>query len=232
MVLKLYYDLLSQPSRALYVLLKHVKYPFESVPVALRKREQYSESFTKLNRFNKVPIIEHDGFILTESVAIVQYLAREKIVPDSLYPSDSKNRAKVDQFLEWHHIGLRLNLMVYFSMRFLEPQMTGKQPDPKKVLEAQKRMEATLNDFENKWLGDSNKYLIGDKPTVADLFGICEIEQPRMIGYDAQDKYPRIEAWMQRVREDFNPSYDEAHAILNKVAKKYESEHGKRVSKL
>lgn len=36
MTLKLYYDLMSQPSRALYIFLQVAKIPFESCPVALR----------------------------------------------------------------------------------------------------------------------------------------------------------------------------------------------------
>lgn len=36
--LKLYYDLLSQPSRALYIFFKKAKIPFEAVPIELRKR--------------------------------------------------------------------------------------------------------------------------------------------------------------------------------------------------
>lgn len=34
---RLYYDLMSQPSRALYIFLHLAKIPFEGVPVALRK---------------------------------------------------------------------------------------------------------------------------------------------------------------------------------------------------
>jgi len=39
-----------------------------------------------------------------------------------------------------------------------------------------------------------------------------------MAGYDARTEYPKIAAWMERVRQDLNPHYDEAHRILNKIA--------------
>lgn len=39
-----------------------------------------------------------------------------------------------------------------------------------------------------------------------------------MAGYDARTEYPKIAAWMERVRQDLNPYYDEAHRILNKIA--------------
>jgi glutathione S-transferase len=39
-------------------------------------------------------------------------------------------------------------------------------------------------------------------------------------GYDARTEYPKIAAWMERVRQDLSPHYDEAHCILNKMAMK------------
>lgn len=41
-----------------------------------------------------------------------------------------------------------------------------------------------------------------------------------MAGYDARTEYPKIAAWVERVRQDLNPHYDEAHSILNKMATK------------
>lgn len=37
-------------------------------------------------------------------------------------------------------------------------------------------------------------------------------------GYDARTEYPVIAAWMERVRKDLTPHYDEAHSIVNKLA--------------
>jgi len=39
-----------------------------------------------------------------------------------------------------------------------------------------------------------------------------------MAGYDARTEYPKIAAWMERVRQDLNPHYDEAHRYVNKIA--------------
>jgi hypothetical protein len=38
--------------------------------------------------------------------------------------------------------------------------------------------------------------------------------------YDARTEYPKIAAWMERVRQNLNPHYDEAHNIVNKIAAK------------
>lgn len=61
-----YYDLMSQPCRALYIFLKMTGIPFESKEIALRKLEQMTDEYARINPFKKVPAIDDDGFILTE----------------------------------------------------------------------------------------------------------------------------------------------------------------------
>lgn len=66
MSLKLYFDLLSQPSRALYIFMKKNHVPFEQKLVNLGKGEHLQPEFEKINPLKKVPVIEHNGFYLTE----------------------------------------------------------------------------------------------------------------------------------------------------------------------
>ncbi|KAL4716694.1 hypothetical protein ACJJTC_004813 [Scirpophaga incertulas] len=146
MVLKLYYDLMSQPSRTLYILLKKANREFESKLVALKKGEHFSDEFTKVNRIQRVPVIDHNGFILTESVAIVKYLAYRRIIPESLYPHDIEKQARVDEFLEWHHIGLRLHCAMYFRAKYLEP-LLGKKNDERTLTGYENRMVQALEVF-------------------------------------------------------------------------------------
>lgn len=217
MSLKLYGNLLSQPARAIFLFLKANGIPHEFKFVDLAKGEHLSEEYEKLNPLKKVPVIEDDGFILRESVGILRYLCREKNVQDHWYPKDSKLQAKVDEYLEWQHLDIRLNCSLYFLTKYLMPQLKGEPPNEAKVAECEIRLKRTLELLENVWLKDTS-YLTGNKITIADLLGVCEVEQPRMAGYDARTEYPKIAAWMERVRQDLNPHYDEAHRILNKIA--------------
>ena len=66
MSLKLYYFLLSQPSRALYIFLKKCNIPFESKIVNLGKAEQLTPEYLEINPHGKVPAIDHNGFKLSE----------------------------------------------------------------------------------------------------------------------------------------------------------------------
>lgn len=56
--------------------------------------------------------------------------------------------------------------------------MTGEPPLLDQVESWKKKMEIALNEVEDVWL-KNNPYLAGEKISVADLIGICEIDQPR-----------------------------------------------------
>ncbi|XP_045773143.1 glutathione S-transferase theta-1-like [Maniola jurtina] len=220
MVLKLYIDFLSQPSRALYILLKTAKCDFEKKLVDLRKGAHFTDEFTAINRFQKVPVIDHNGFILTESVAIIKYLSRENLIPDSLFPKESKSQARVDEFLEWQHLGLRAYCAMYFIVKVVNPKFTGKSPRAETLMGFEKRMISSLETFEKHWLQNGTEYIAGDSITVADLLAACELEQPRAAGYDPAENFKDISTWWKKVRTHFNPYYDEAHVVINNLTQK------------
>lgn len=66
MPLSFYYDLMSQPCRAVYIFLKMTGIPYQAKEIALRKAEHMSEEYMRINPFKKVPVIDDDGFLLTE----------------------------------------------------------------------------------------------------------------------------------------------------------------------
>lgn len=239
MTVKFYFDLLSQPSRALYILFKVTKFPHEPIPVALRNGVHLTEEFKNdVSRFQKVPCIIDDGFKLSESVAILRLIPHKDLqeglnanssllffrylknstdlIPDSLYPSELKARARVDEYLEWQHNNTRLTCAMYFQLMWLLPKLFGKESNPKQIAEMKKRMETCLDQIETIWLQDS-KFIAGNSLTVADIFAACEIEQPRIAGYSAAEGRPKLGAWMERVKKELNPYYDEAHVVVEKA---------------
>uniref|UniRef100_A0A1B0CM69 glutathione transferase n=1 Tax=Lutzomyia longipalpis TaxID=7200 RepID=A0A1B0CM69_LUTLO len=216
---KFYYDLLSQPSRAMMIFLNVAKIPYESLPVALRKGEHLTEEFKAINRFQKVPCISDNGFNLSESVAIVRYLAAKHKIPDSWYPTDAKKQARVDEYLEWQHLNTRISCALYFQLMWLKPLLTGKQPKPEAVEEHLGRVVDTLDAIENIWL-EKTPFLAGNDITVADIWCACEIEQLILTPYDFRKGRPRLTAWLEKVRTQANPHYDEAHKVLRKISER------------
>ena len=64
-----------------------------------------SEDYLKVNPLGKMPAITDDGFNLGESNAILRYLTTK--ANSDLYPNDAKQRAIVDQWLDFSsmHLG-------------------------------------------------------------------------------------------------------------------------------
>jgi len=218
---KYFFDLMSQPSRAMYIIFKLSGSNVQNVPVALRKGEHFSEKFRdEVNRFQKVPCIVDGDFKLAESIAILRYMARKSEIKESLYPISEKSSrllSKVDEFLEWQHLTLRLSCGSTFRMKWLEP-LLGVKREEKVIKEFGKLMEVNLDIMENVWLKDT-PYVTGSDLTAADIFGACEIEQTKLFGYNAGGTRPKVEDWLKRVRAATNPAYDEAHQFLIKASK-------------
>lgn len=136
--------------------------------------------FENINRFKKIPCINDNGFKLAESVAIFRYLTRENenAVADHWYPRDSKARARVDEYLAWQHLNTRIHCSAYFWLKWVLPKLKGKVISESRLAQAKIEMEATLDVIENVWLKPKEqKFIAGDKISIADLLAACELEQ-------------------------------------------------------
>jgi glutathione S-transferase len=68
--------------------------PFESVYVDLHKFEQHEAWFTAINPEGQVPVLDHDGVIITHTTVINEYL--EDVFPDKpLRPADPEGAARM-----------------------------------------------------------------------------------------------------------------------------------------
>jgi glutathione S-transferase len=61
--------------------------------------------YRALNPNGLVPVIEHDGFVLWESNAIVRYLAG-RFGEGSIWPTDLRQRADADRWMDWQAVSL------------------------------------------------------------------------------------------------------------------------------
>ncbi|KAG8224351.1 hypothetical protein J437_LFUL004307 [Ladona fulva] len=220
--LKVYYDLISQPARAILLLLKINRIPYEGCPVSLQKGEHLREEYLKINPFHRIPTIDDDGFKLMESIAIMRYICQTRNIDDPWYPKDPKLRARVDEYLEWQHIDIRGNTMNYLMNKFILPSVTGELPPEKQILSYEKNLDKSFDYMENIWLQNGKKkYLTGDKITFADILGVCEANTTRIAGYDPRKNRPNLANWMDRMRDELNPHYDEVHTKINAIYERF-----------
>ncbi|HTM21396.1 MAG TPA: glutathione transferase [Kofleriaceae bacterium] len=76
---------------------------FTTEDVDLGKGQQRAGEYASRSLTSRVPMLEHDGFHLTESMAIVEYLEESFAPPGhpALLPADARERARVRQVLNW-----------------------------------------------------------------------------------------------------------------------------------
>lgn len=74
--------------------------PFEREDWGRGFRPTSEPEFLALNPFGLVPVIDDDGFILSESHAIIRYLASTHSRED-LFPADPRQRGLVESWMEW-----------------------------------------------------------------------------------------------------------------------------------
>ncbi|XP_046568604.1 LOW QUALITY PROTEIN: glutathione S-transferase theta-1-like [Haliotis rubra] len=215
MALKVYYDLLSQPSRAVYMFMKFNKIPFEDKPVALRKGEHFTEEFAKINPFKLVPVIDDNGFVLTESVAILKYLSCKYNLPDHWYPrTDLRAQARVDEYCNWQHLNTRGSAAMLFRHLLILPRATNEPIDMGKVEKCRKNVRSVVTGLEKYYL-KSQPFLCGNDISIADILGSCELLQLHAVHEEnLYESSPVVKAWMQRVRERLQPTFDDASKMV------------------
>jgi len=90
---------LSGHSHRAELLLRLLGLPFEFRMVDLPAGEQKGAAFLKLNPFGTVPVIEDDGFVLADSVAILVYLATKYDSGRTWLPLDPAGAAEIQRWL-------------------------------------------------------------------------------------------------------------------------------------
>jgi glutathione S-transferase len=102
----------SRTQRTLWLLFE-LGIPYEHDDLLPRSPGTKTPEFLALNPNSRVPVIEDDGLVLSESMAINFYLAKKHNSP--LYPSDPRNEALALQWSFWETDRLDRTLANYLT---------------------------------------------------------------------------------------------------------------------
>ena len=73
---------------------------YESIQVDVYASRHRTPDFLEMNPFGQIPVLEHDGVTISESIAILEYL-EERYPAPALLPTDVVARAMVRQWMCW-----------------------------------------------------------------------------------------------------------------------------------
>jgi len=157
--MKLYYTP-GACSLASHISLREAGIDFEGVQVDLRsKKTADGKDFTTINSKGYVPALQlDDGELLTENIAILQYIGDQKPDRKLAPPAGSRERYRLVKWLAFISTELHKGFSPFFNPA---------TPDAYKGI-ARDRLVLRL-DWLEKQLG-SKQYLMGDQFTVADAY--------------------------------------------------------------
>jgi len=154
--------------------------------------EHRGEALLALNPAGSIPILEDGDLILTESSAMLAYLAA-KAAPEWLGDGTAEEIARIQQWLSFSH-GLTANLGgARLHEMLLRPGDIGVLQA--KGIEALRELEAGL--FEQKMRG--LRFLASDRPTIADIACFPYVALAPDGGVSL-DPYPTIRLWSRALR--------------------------------
>ncbi|HEY7320501.1 MAG TPA: glutathione S-transferase family protein, partial [Candidatus Binatia bacterium] len=173
-MLRLYGSARSRALRTLWML-GELGLTYDHKDYLPRAPETRTPEFLALNPNGRVPVIDDDGFVLSESMAINFYLAKKH--KSLLYPSDPRNEALALQWSLWETDRLDRQIVNYVrhTTEFPEPERK------KEVAEAAwKEVTASFDVLETalakaEWLAGS-AFSLGDLNVAAALYRALTID--------------------------------------------------------
>ena len=195
--MKLHANSIAAFSRPVVLFIEANDLDVELVHVDIFGGECQSEAFARMNPSRQIPVLEDDGFILTECASILRYLASKFDSP--AYPKDLRQRARVDEAMDWMNTGFSRD----FQYNFIYPQILDNHKRPSSevhqgtVMWGQEQSRKWMQVLENKWL--ATPYFCGDRITIADYFATGGLLVGELIELDL-GQYPNVARWLQGMK--------------------------------
>jgi len=194
-VLTLYVHPLSTPALGAEFAANACGAKFEKKIVNLQSGEQRSDDYIAINRAGKVPALKDGDFHLSESLAIMRYLARKQ--GSDLFPQDIQGQARVEQWMDYvaHHVRAPYG-RIQFN-RLVAP-MLGQPSDEASIKMGLHFLEQSLPIIDQKLT--ETEFLCGNTLSLSDLVLLASLDPSEALKIDLE-KYPYITRWRQALRE-------------------------------
>jgi glutathione S-transferase len=194
-MLRLYHVPLSPFCRKVRLVLAEKKMDVELI------EERYWEQSTEFLRRNpagKVPILRHEGALLTESTPICEYI--EELNPEPpLIPKDAKARYEMRRLVSWFddkfHHEVTLNLLY----ERVNKKVSGQGfPDSKNIKEGARKIKYHLDYM--AWLLEHRRWLAGDTMTLADFAAAAHLSSLDYISDVDWNRSSVVKDWYAKIK--------------------------------
>ena len=183
--------------------------------IDLMQGEQRQPAYLQINPNGLVPALDDDGFVLTESGAILRYLAGKSVSP--AYPQELQERARVDEMMEWFYSNFYKDLgygLVYPQL-FPHHRRPGEEAQSVTVEWGRDKARHWLGLLDRQLSGSERRFLLGDRPTLADYVG-AEMVNLGALVHCAYRDYPEVCRWLGNMKA--LPYWAEVHEMSDGFA--------------
>ena len=157
-----------------------------------------------INPMGEIPVLEVDGERLTQTAPILLMLAEQY---GRFGGETAKEKFELLRWLFWDNHKLTGYMATYRFLRTFTPT-----PNKDVLAFLRRRIDDYLSILETHVQG-GNAFMIGDRPTVADVSMIAYLHYPAdETGYDFASSHPAVHGWLQRVAA--LPGWTSAYDLL------------------
>lgn len=185
--IQLYRHSLSGHSHRVQLMLSLLQLPTQLQDVDLMKAAHKQADFLAMNPFGQVPVLEDNGVILSDSNAILLYLART-YGGDTWYPGDAVNQVAIQRWLSVAAGQIAFGpaaarLVTVFGAKKNAEEVIALAHTVLRVMESELKRHA---------------FLVGNRVTIADVAVYTYIAHAPEGNVSLAD-YPSVRVWLQRI---------------------------------
>jgi glutathione S-transferase len=195
--MKLYMTPLSPNVRRVRITAAVLQIPLQEIALDFTKGEHKHPDYLALNPNGAVPTLVAGTLVLTESRAIMQYLANQH--PDSgLLPADEAARADVVRWQFWDAAHFSAHLGALTFEKLIKPMLGLGDPRQDKIDDAWLSLRRFGAVLDERLRGKD--YLVGKALTLADLTIAASLMYAKRTEAPLGD-FSNVQAWFSRICE-------------------------------
>lgn len=201
--MKVYLHPVSTTSRPILLFAADSGLDLEVKVVDIFSGEHLGEPYAAINPNRMIPVLEDGDFRLTESSAILKYLADK--IGSPAYPKDPRMRARVNEMMDW----FTTNLSRDFNYGLVYPQVfpSLRRPDPTvqaaTIAWGKENAQRWLKILDESLIGPGKQYLCGNEITLADYVGASMLTAGELVGCDFAP-WPNVARWLGNMKRGPN----------------------------
>lgn len=188
-MLKIYGWKKSRTVRCMWVM-EELGLAYEQVPLNPHAGETRTPEYLALNPAGKIPTLVHDGFVLSETVAINLYLA--STFRGTLLPRNPHDVARMHQWTSWALTELEPPLVAIMR----EGRRAPEQIDRSRIEASQADIHKMLATVLEPHLAKQEYILAGSAFTLADL-NVASVASSMQVFDISLAQHPNVARWMK-----------------------------------